>query len=504
MMRHGVNAKNVFFILRLTALSYVVFFTGSFFWGEFLQFFVNKPLSGTPDIMVRIPQRPIAQATPPDMVVYDRREDTLVKRDELIYGQRDFLFADLDAMMLAIYQKGKLAKTFSIVAKGPIGTFFEIPNGFSTVQFKEETHASLIEDISMPWTVGFADNYMIHGVGFGANGVPLETPVTNGGIRLAMKDAKEIFTFARMEMPVVVLAKGGQKQADTFYFHKIPIAASKRADLSGSVRGLSAASAFAADIETGEVFFEKQKDVARPIASVTKLMTALVALDSVDPAQRLVINEQAVNTLGDTGRLRLGDVFQAKDLLYPLLLSSSNDAATVYAQHLDDFVERMNQKAKAMGLTQTIYKDPTGLTPKNVSTAQDLFMLISHMYRHEKEILDISRLPEYAVAVDNKLHAWRNNTWPDNNGVFLGGKFGFTTEAKQTLAAVFGITMSEFSARPIAIVLLGSNDRRRDVAAITNHIRNRFAYGMLLEEKNTPPLSQNIHLGVNIFEVMRK
>lgn len=502
----GVNlyTKNIFFILQLTAVLYATLFIGSFLMSESVQFFTDKPLANAADIIVRVPQRPVVQTSAQTFVVYNRREDTLAKQSELIGNKKDFLFADLNAMMLAIYKEGKLLKTFSIVAKSPEGTFFEIPNGFSFVQSKEQAHVSAIEDISMPWTIGFGDNYMIHGVGSGANGMPLEMPATNGGIRLAIKDAREIFSFARMEMLVVVLAKGGQTQRGALYFQKIPLAAAKRAVISDSIYGLSAVSAFAADVETGEIFFEKQKDTAHPIASVTKLMTALVALDSVDPSRRLVINEQAVNTSGDTGKLRLGDAFQAKDLLYPLLLSSSNDAATVYAEHVENFVERMNEKAQAIGLWHTAYKDPTGLAPENVSTAHDLFQLIAYISKYEKEILNISRLPEYAVAADNKLHAWRNNTWPDNNGVFLGGKFGFTPEARQTLAAVFGITMSEFGARPIAIVLLGSNDRRHDVALITNYIRNKFAYGTMLTEKNTPPLAHHIHLGANIFEALRK
>lgn len=504
MTRVNVHAKGIFFIVRLTAVAYAILFIGSFLMPEATQFFTDKPSANAADIIVRVPQRSAMQANARTFVIYDRHEDTLAKRDELIGRQSDFLFADLNAMMLAIYQKGQLIKTFSVIAKGPMGTFFEIPNGFFTIQFKEQAHVSAIEDISMPWIIGFGDNYMIYGVGSAVNGMPLETPAENGGIRLAMKDAKEIFLFARMEMPVLVLAKGGQRQADPFYFQKIPIAPSKRAASSSIVRGLSAFSALAADVETGEIFFEKQKDIVRPIASVTKLMTALVALDSVDPLQRLVINEQAVNTSGDTGKLRLGDAFQAKDLLYPLLLSSSNDAAIAYAEHVENFMELMNKKAEAIGLTRTVYKDPTGLAPENTSTAYDLFKLISYVSKYEKEILNISRLPEYAVASDNKLHAWRNNTWPDNNGIFLGGKFGFTPEARQTLAAVFGVTMSEFSARPIAIVLLGSNDRRRDVALITNYIRNKFAYGSMLIEKNTPSLSHHIHLGANIFEALRR
>ena len=505
MIKTNLHIKDVFFIPKLTALSYIIFFISSFFWGEFTQLLADERLSSAPDVIIPFSQHRVTKTIASSMVIYDRREETLVKRDELIRQQSDFLFIDTHAMALAIYQKGQLVKTFSIVAKGAEGTFFEIPNGLYTVAFKEEKHHSTIGDIFMPWTIALSDNYMIHGMPLHANGAAIESSSIGGGIRLATKDAKEIFGFARIEMPVLLFGKGNQEQRLARYFQKIPIAAQRRTvPPSNNIPGLSAISAFAADVETGEIFFEKQKNAVRPIASVTKLMTALIALDSVDPSTRLVINEQAVNTSGDTGKLRLGDRFPAKDLLYPLLLSSSNDAAVAYAEHVENFVELMNKKAQEISLAYTFYKDPTGLAPENVSTVQDLFTLIAYINKHQKQILDITSLPEYAIASDNKLHAWRNNTWPDNNGIFLGGKFGFTPEARQTLAAVFGITMSEFSARPIAIVLLGSNDRRRDVTLITDHIRKNFAYGSTLAEKEGSLSFHIMHVGMNIFETLKK
>lgn len=487
------------------ALLDIIFFTGYFIIAGFPQFLADQRLSRSAHTDIPVLRRRTAQIPASAIIIYDRPEETLAKRDEFIRAQSDFLFADTHTMTLAMYKKGALATTFSIVAKPAMGTFFEIPNGIYSITFKEQKHISMIEDITLPWVIVLSDNYMINSVPLYANGTMVEPLSTGGGIRLAAKDAKEIFEFARIEMPVLVLGKGGEEQRMGNYFQKISIGARPHAIVpQNDIRGLSALSAFVADVETGQILFEKQKDTARPIASVTKLMTALVAMTSVDPTKRLIINEQAVNTAGDTGKLRLGDRFQAKDLLYPLLLSSSNDAATVYAEHVQNFMELMNQKAHAIGLTHTVYYDPSGLTPKNVSTARDLFTLIAHINKHQKQILDITILPEYAVASDNKVHAWRNNTWPDNNGIFLGGKFGFTPEARQTLAAVFGVTMSEYGARPIVIVLLGSNDRRRDVAAIIDHVRKNFAYGSTLAEKKGSSSFHIMHLGANIFETLSK
>ncbi len=85
----------------------------------------------------------------------------------------------------------------------------------------------------------------------------------------------------------------------------------------------------------------------------------------------------------------------------------------------------------------------------------------------------------------------------------MGGKFGFTPEAHQTLAAVFGVNMSEYSARPIAIILLRSNDRRRDALLIMDRIRKNFVYGTTFIDKKMFGPFQDIHVGTNAFEALK-
>ena len=495
----NTHRKQIFFFARFILICAVIFFNARFISQELPEFLAGEEFFNAAAFDIVIPKHPLIQASAADSIIYDRDQDAATKRDELIAKKGDFIFMDLKAMSLALFQHGQQQKIFPIRRAGMEGSFFEIPNGLYHIKSKEQKHMSMIGDVGIWWAMYLSGNYVIHALPSYANGGLNGQDYYAGGIRLAVEDAKELFISASTTMPVLVTGQEGKKPAPARYFEKVSLATGKPTALQG-IQGLSASSAIAADMETGEILFEKQIDAARPIASVTKLMTALVALEKIDSTKYLTVDETAFNTSGDSGKLRLGDTFQAKDFLYPLLLASSNDAAVVYTQAINGFIDLMNEKARALGLTHTFYKDSSGIAPENVSSARDLFTLLSYLDAHQQQLLAISTLPYFAFAADNKLHSWRNLTWPDNNGIFLGGKFGFTQQARQTLAAVFGVPMSEHGSRRMGIILLGSNDRRHDAMRIIDHLRKNFAYGSILIEKKKIGPSLPMHVGTNTFK----
>lgn len=496
MAKVSFHTAGIFFLFRLILVVVVIFLASNFLVSRVPDFLAEQGIFDTSESVVAL-RDGFAKKVPTDTLIYPHRKEALAKRDALIVEKADFISVDAAAMEVALYEKGETVKKFPIMTTGALGSFFEIPSGLYHVVLKEEKHASTIADAVMPWTLNLSGNYLIHGI----PKVRIFAPGhAGGGIQLGNDDAKALFARASTTIPVLVVAADDVFPAHENYFQKISLKGKNQA----MIPGLTAYSVLVADIETGQILFQKNIQTTRPIASVTKLMTALIAMEKIAPDQPLIVNEKAVNTSGDTGKLRVGDRFKAKDLLYPLLLSSSNDAAVLYEQQIKGFVDLMNDKAKTLGLASTSYKDATGLTPENVSTVQDLFALLAYIYRNQPNIFTLSSMPEYAVVIDNKLHAWKNITWPDNDGIYLGGKFGFTPEAKQTLAAVFGVTVSEHNARPIAIVLLGSNDRKRDATLVMDYVRRHFAYGSTLTREKTPAMSQDIYLGANLFEALRK
>ena len=159
-----------------------------------------------------------------------------------------------------------------------------------------------------------------------------------------------------------------------------------------------------------------------------------------------------------------------EDLLKAALIQSSNDAAEALAsfQSKATFLALMNQKAKELGMQNTVFFDPHGLNSANRSTTSDLAKLVLYVYKQHPEILQITKdnnfwLPD---SMGRKFKFQNvNNFYP--LGEFVGGKTGYLVEAKQTIASVFNI-----NGEPTAIILLYSDNRQADIFAIMNQVKN--------------------------------
>ena len=207
-----------------------------------------------------------------------------------------------------------------------------------------------------------------------------------------------------------------------------------------------------------------------PLASVSKLMTAVVALDDLGPATILTVSQSAVDTEGVAGGLKAGEKYSVIDLVRALLTVSSNDAAMVLAEaydakHLDKeayerainktalFTAAMQQKARDLGMSETYYGDPSGLSVVNQSIITDLEALTNHIVVSHPELLEITRKKE------NKVLERRTMTWhilPNINQLagqadFLGGKTGETEEAGGNLLSLF-----KYNGKQYLIIVLGT------------------------------------------------
>lgn len=215
-----------------------------------------------------------------------------------------------------------------------------------------------------------------------------------------------------------------------------------------------------ADVVTGEVIIEKNPEAVYPIASISKLITALVSKEYLDQHSYVTISRSSIDTYGSSGGLYAGEKILVNDLFYPLLIESSNDAAEVLAQakERDTFMKKMNEKAKDLGMLKTSFFEPSGLSEKNVSTARDLLKLAMYIEKEKPELWDITRIRQYAIL----KHYWANGNRLMQRSNFIGGKNGFTYEAHNTTISVFDVTL-EGGKRKIAVSLLQSDDRDGDV-----------------------------------------
>lgn len=226
----------------------------------------------------------------------------------------------------------------------------------------------------------------------------------------------------------------------------------------GAPLALYSASALVIDQATGQPVFEKKPDTVVPIASISKLMTAMVVLDAKQDMQEVIsIGEDDVDNLkGTRSRLSVGTTMTRETAMLLALMSSENRAANALGRHypggLTAFVAAMNQKARALGMASTHFLEPTGLSSNNVSTAHDLAKMVAAA-SHYPEIRNFSTTAEASVEVNGRIQQFRNtNALVKNDNWEIGvSKTGYISEAGRCL-----VMQAKVAAKSVVIVLLDS------------------------------------------------
>jgi D-alanyl-D-alanine endopeptidase (penicillin-binding protein 7) len=224
---------------------------------------------------------------------------------------------------------------------------------------------------------------------------------------------------------------------------------------------VQSAAALVLDQSTGTILFEKNAGAVLPIASITKLMTAMVTLDSrPNLTEMLTISEDDVDTLkGTRSRLRVGTNLNREEMLRLALMSSENRAASSLAGNYpggrEAFVAAMNRKANELGLQETQFSDPTGLTAANVSSARDLVKLVGIAHQYPL-IREFTTATEYQVKIGGRTQAFHNtNSLVKSASWEIGlSKTGYINEAGKCL-----VMQAWLNNKPTIIVLLDSLGR---------------------------------------------
>ena len=221
---------------------------------------------------------------------------------------------------------------------------------------------------------------------------------------------------------------------------------------------LKSSVALVIDQDTREVLFSKNEHAVLPIASLTKLMTGLIISEAKLPMdQMIVITQDDVDTeKGSRSRLRVGTELSRGELMHLALMSSENRAAhalgRTYPGGLGTFVGLMNTKAQALGMHDTNYVEPTGLSSKNQSSAQDLARLVNVAYG-DPTMRELSTSPRYEVEVGNRTLQFNNTNRLVNNPAWQIGlqKTGYISEAGRCL-----VMQATVAGRKLIMVFLDS------------------------------------------------
>jgi len=241
--------------------------------------------------------------------------------------------------------------------------------------------------------------------------------------------------------------------------HKIPAVYADAYDGSGPLQ-LASAKVLVINQLTGETVFAKNTNQSTPIASVTKLMTAMVMLDAHLPMDDLLfISDEDVDYLkGTHSKLAVGTSLTRGELLQLALMASENRAAAALARNypggINAFISAMNHKSDLLGMKSTHFLDATGLDSNNVSTAEDLVRMVNAAY-HYPEIRQVTTTASQSIMLygrENPVNFVNTNALVRGGDWVIGlSKTGFINEAGRCL-----VMQAEISGQPMVIVLLDS------------------------------------------------
>lgn len=252
--------------------------------------------------------------------------------------------------------------------------------------------------------------------------------------------------------------------------------------------GVNSYSAIVMDQKSGRVFFEKNAHEKRRIASITKIMTAIIAIESTKLDEVVTVSENAVRAEGSSVYLKPGEKIKLEDLVYGLMLRSGNDAAVAIAEHVggskEGFVFLMNEKAEQIGMKNTHFANPHGLDDheEHYSTAYDMALLTKYaMQNNEFRKISATKV-HYAPNPDSQ---WQRK-WTNKNRLLTelykhstGGKTGYTKRAKRTLVS----TASKDGMDLIAVTLnTPSQTDWTEHIQMFEHVFNQYDYHVIVPD----------------------
>ncbi len=225
------------------------------------------------------------------------------------------------------------------------------------------------------------------------------------------------------------------------------------------INNVSASSMIAYDMDTNQILYSNNIHEKRPVASISKIMTAIIACESGKLDDIVTIGDEINKSYGSGIYISIGEQMSLRDLIYGLMLRSGNDASLAIAKYLggtiENFVDMMNDKAQEIGMNNSLYNNPNGLDDNggNISTAYDMALLTSYAMKND-EYKEIVRTKSYTVKTNMNYYKWKNkNKLLFSYKNITGGKTGYTKIAKRTL-----VTTAFKNGMNIVVVTLNDGD----------------------------------------------
>lgn len=244
---------------------------------------------------------------------------------------------------------------------------------------------------------------------------------------------------------------------------------------------LQAGAAIAVKLDGSRVYYNKNMNERRPIASLTKLMTAIIVLENFNLYDIIKISKNDVKRIGSSGDLRPDESLTARSLLNIMLIDSSNDAALALSRQKPNFISLMNKKAKELGLSDTHFVNPDGIDEDgSYSSASDVAKIFSNLAVNYPQVLEVLETKNMVIySSDGKFEHRLKNTNELLNLVadVKAGKTGYTDKAGGSLALLVSNFKQNNDKNDIITVVLGSLDRFGESEKLIQWLKEAYIWG---------------------------
>lgn len=255
----------------------------------------------------------------------------------------------------------------------------------------------------------------------------------------------------------------------------------------------SASKAILMDMDSKRIIYGKDIHKVQSVASISKIMTAIVAIENSNINKEVTIGNEILKAYGSGVYIQIGEKLKIKDLLYGLMLRSGNDAALVISvavsKDVDKFVKLMNEKAQEIGMKNTVFNNPSGLDEEkgNYSTAYDMALLMSYAMKN-KEFKKITSTKDYILKTNKNVYKWHNKNKLLSIKYITGGKTGFTKIAKRTL-----VTSASKDNLNLTVVTLNDGDDWKDHKSLYEEAFKEYTNYKLLSKGDIKILNENYY-----------
>lgn len=416
-----------------------------------------------------LPQRPI-DAVRQSATVYQSVTDEELHASSNISHIGKVILADLGSNTVSLYDNNQKLKTFPMVSFPAPYTIWEAASGKYAVEKKEFRHFSTFAHVWVPYVIQVHGNIFIHG--------DPETPFekNEGSIHLSNSDAKEAFDFSDVDTQVAVIGAASHSA--------FPSESAYYLDGGGTLPRVAAPSFVVADIDSGEVLWERDANRLMNPGSLISLSTALTAVEHVDQYKTIRIGEVVLPPSVQSRHVpSRDDEVELGSLIYPLMFATNDTAGKTYQNIVgtSQFVSLMNERAREIGMEHSEYS--SGLLGNDATTTtHDLFTLLAYIDRAQHFLIDVSLRTESSVFASSgkeRLHWDNKNPWViAGDGRYRGGLSQEDISGKGSAALIFSLPVSEFNKRNVAFIVLGSPDLRHDVALLQSFIDAHYRYGV--------------------------